>query len=404
MTVVSAPALAATVLAALLLAAPAAAAVRKPSLQAKAAIVVAARSGEVLLAERADERRPVASATKLMTALLALERSRPGDVLAAADYRPAPVESQIGLRPGERIRVRDLLAALLLESANDAAVTLAERLSGSREAFVEDMNERARELGLTRTRYANPIGLDDPANYSSARDLARLARRLMGDPRFRAVVDLPQARLHSGARVRTVENRNGLVRRHPFVDGIKTGHTSAAGYVLVGSATRRGTRVISVVLGEPSEAAREADSLALMRFGLDQFVRRTALRGGVPLARVAVRYRDGESAALTTPTDVRLTIRRGERLTRRVTAPEEIEGPLPAGARAGSVSVIYRGRAVRTVPLVTAKAVPGVSMLRKLTSDFVPLTAVLVLAMLTVAGLGAMRLRARARRPAGARR
>jgi serine-type D-Ala-D-Ala carboxypeptidase (penicillin-binding protein 5/6) len=141
---------------------------------ANAAMVVDGRDGEVMFAKNAGERQSIASTTKLMTALLTLERTRPREVFRAADYVAAPVESQIGLRPGERMTVQDLFAALLLESANDAAVTLAEGVSGSVDEFVADMNERAAELGLEDTSYANPIGFDDPLNYSTASDLAVL--------------------------------------------------------------------------------------------------------------------------------------------------------------------------------------------------------------------------------------
>src|SRR3712207_1531637 len=192
-----------------------------------------------------------------MTALLAHEGVALDDVLTAAPYQPAPAESVVGLAPGERMTVRDLLRALVLPSANDAAVTLATGISGSVGAFVEEMNARARQLELRDTRYANPVGLDAPTNRSSARDLVRLAAVLRRDDFFRETTDLPRVTLRSGARPRTVLNRNRLVRDVGFVDGVKTGRTIQAGYVLVGSATRDGVTVISAVLGEPSEAVRD---------------------------------------------------------------------------------------------------------------------------------------------------
>ena len=382
--------------------AQAAAARPEPTVQGAAAIVVDAGSGEVLLAEDPDERRPIASATKLMTALLTLERAPPDAVLPAADYAAAPVESQIGLRAGERLSVADLLVALLLESANDAAVTLAEGVSGSQRAFVAAMNDRARELGLRDTSFANPIGLDDPANYSSARDLATLARQLLRDERFRDIVDRPRATLTTGARRRILENRNGLVLRHPFVDGVKTGHTLSAGYVLVGSATGRSKRIVSVVLGEPSVAAREADTLALLRYGIDQYRRVRVLRPEAVAGRATVKYRDGEEARLVAGAQVTVTVRRGERVSTRVEAPAELEGPLPAGARVGSIAVVYRGRPLQTVPLVTAKAIPGAGLPRKIFSSLgAPLTAATLLAILIGAGLALRRVGAprRRRRP-----
>ncbi|HWI07255.1 MAG TPA: D-alanyl-D-alanine carboxypeptidase family protein, partial [Solirubrobacteraceae bacterium] len=284
---------------ALLIAAPCAqaqSAAGAPRLQgAKAAIVMEASTGDVLLERNAGERRQIASTTKLMTALVALQRTDLDDVFSAADYKPAPVESQIGLRSGERMSVRDLLRATLLPSANDAAAALAVGTMGSTAAFVTEMNRRAKALGLRDTSFANPIGLDDAKNYSSARDLATLAIRLRRYEFFRRTVDLPAATLRSGSRKRTVINRNALVRRVDAVDGVKTGHTRGAGYVLVGSATRDGVTVISVVLGEPSERARDADTLALLRYGLDRYDARTVMPEGRVLGRVNLRYRSGET-------------------------------------------------------------------------------------------------------------
>jgi D-alanyl-D-alanine carboxypeptidase (penicillin-binding protein 5/6) len=368
-----------------------------PATDGTAAVVIDARDGRVLTSEGPDERHPIASTTKLMTALLTIERADPREVFRAVDYDALPAESRIDLRPGERMRVRDLLTALMLESANDASATLAERVAGSRAAFVRAMNARAAELGLSNTSYANPIGLDDADNYSSARDLAALARRLMSDRSFRALVDRPRATLGSGARPRTLDNRNTLVRRVPFVDGVKTGHTGRAGYVLVGSATGHGTRVISVVLGEPSEAARDADSLALLRWGIDQFRRVTAVREGRTLARLAVADYEGRRVRLTAAQDVVLTVRRGEHLATRVRAPSELTGPLPRGRRVGTAMVLARGRPVRRVALVTAEAVPEAGLIRRIRSR-VSSTALGVMALIAVTAAILVRRRRGARR------
>jgi D-alanyl-D-alanine carboxypeptidase (penicillin-binding protein 5/6) len=360
---------------------------------ADAAIVVDGRDGDVMFAKSAGERQSIASTTKLMTALLTLEGARPREVFTASDYVAAPVESQIGLRPGERMTVRDLFVALLLESANDAAATLAEGVSGSVDAFVADMNERAEELGLEDTSYANPIGFDDPLNYSTASDLATLSLELLRRPRFARVVDMPEARLESGARPRTIDNRNTLVASHPFVSGVKTGHTLGAGYVLIGSAKGSGgARVISVVMGEPSEAARDADTLKLLRWGIERFRRVRVLDDRRTMTRADIEYRD-ERAALVPARGAVVTLRDGERVRRRIRAPDEIEGPLAAGTRVGSVTVVVDGEPVRRVALVTASDVPGAGTLRVLFSVLgVPLTVLLVLAILLGAALAAMML------------
>jgi serine-type D-Ala-D-Ala carboxypeptidase (penicillin-binding protein 5/6) len=382
-------------------AAPSAAAAQQPPDVggARAALVVDARNGEIMFAKRARERRSIASTTKLMTALLALERARPREVFSAPPYNALPVESKIDLATGERMTVQDLLEALLLESANDAAVTIAHGVAGSRDAFVAEMNARAEQLGLDDTSYANPIGLDDPANYSTAADLAALTVRLLRRPRFARIVDMPEAELESGARRRVVDNRNNLIASHPWVSGVKTGHTLNAGHVLVGAATGSGgAKVVSVVLGEPSEPARDADTLALLRWGLARFQRVRALDPKRQLASAAIEYRDDERVRLVARRAVTVTVRDGERIRRRVRAPEELEGPLPAGARVGTVTVLVDGRPVRRTSLVTAAAVPEAGTLRVLTSVVgVPLTLLALLAILIAAVLLALRFRVRLR-------
>jgi serine-type D-Ala-D-Ala carboxypeptidase (penicillin-binding protein 5/6) len=371
------------------LAAPANAEPQPPSLPgAAAAILIDARDGSPILRKDPGERHSIASTTKLMTALLTLDRTAPTDVFVAPRYQAISAESKIDLRPGERMRVDDLLEALMLESANDAAATLAEGISGSRAAFVEEMNAAADRLGLTGTSYANPIGLDDPRNYSTARDLATLARRLLRNRHFAEIVDMPSATLESGARPRVVQNRNDLIARVPSVDGVKTGYTANAGYVLVGSATgATGARVISVVLGEPSEAARDEESLALLRYGLAQYRRVPALRERRALARVAVAYRD-ERVRLLPARSVSVVARRDQRVTTRLEAPGELKGELDAGERVGTISVVRDGEVVRRVPVVAGERVRGAGLPRRIASTLGPsLTA---LAILVIVSLGAV--------------
>jgi serine-type D-Ala-D-Ala carboxypeptidase (penicillin-binding protein 5/6) len=375
-------------------AAPAGAAESPPAVPgARAAIVVDARDGAVMFGKHPDAERSIASTTKLMTALLALEQAKPSDVFTAPAYNAMPAESRINLREGEQMTVHDLLEALLLESANDAAETLAEGISGSREAFVEEMNARAAELGLEHTSYANPVGLDETGNYSSARDLANLARVLLRRPRFARIVDMPEAELESGARPRVVDNRNDLISAYPWVSGVKTGYTANAGNVLVGAADGPGgARVITVVLGEPTESARNSETLALLRWGLTRFQRVRVLDPRRMVAQADIEYRDG-IARLVPRRGAVLTIRQGQRVRRRSNAPDELEGPLGAGARVGTVTVLLDGRPVRRVALVTAERVPGAGTLRVLLSWLgIPLTLLLLVAILTAAVLAFLRL------------
>ena len=372
---------------------------------AASAILIDARDGAVILQKGPDDRRAIASTTKLMTALLALERARPDDVFTAPPYSALPVESKINLRAGERMRMDDLLEALLLESANDAAVTIAEGVAGSRAAFVREMNDRARGLGLSGTSYANPIGLDDPANYSTARDLARLARRLLRNRVFAKIVNSTSAVLESGARRRVVGNRNDLISQYPFVEGVKTGHTREAGYILVGAARGRlGARVVSVVLGEPGERARDADTLALLRHGLAQFRRVRALDSRRVAASAAVAHRD-DRAKLVPARDLWVVTRRGEKIQHRVDSPRVLEGKIAPRTRVGHVTVLRGKHVVGRVPLVTAAEVQGAGPLRVVVHNLgLPLTLLLLVVIVALAAITGRRLHSRQRTRARAER
>lgn len=385
--------------------APAAAVAQRdvPVLRAPSAILVEAATGDVVLAKKAMDRRPIASTTKIMTALLAFEALALDDVLVQTAYRAAPVESVAGFRGGERVTVRDMLRALLLASANDAASTFAVRIAGSRAKFVARMNERARELGLDDTRYANPVGLDDGGGYSSAADLVKLALVLRSKPFLRETVDLPRVTIRSGARPRTFVNRNTLVRTVPIVDGVKTGRTQGASYVLVGSATRRGVNVVSAVLGAPTEAARNADTLSLLRYGLGRYRRTRVVTAGKRLALAGLAYRDG-SVRLVAEKTVTRTARRDEEVTARLEdVPRELDGPLPKGARVGTIIVRQRGRTVDRVALVTAVAVAEASTTDRLKNFFGRTQTVLLLAAFALGSLQLVVLRRRTLRRRGGR-
>lgn len=364
---------------------------------AKAAILMEASTGDVLLSRNRNQRRQIASTTKLMTVLVAMAHSDLDDVFSAADYHPSPAESQIGLGRGERMTVRDLLRASLLPSANDAAATLAVGTLGSTAAFVAEMNRRAKALGLRDTSYANPVGLDDPKNYSSAHDLAKLAIELRRNEFFRRTVDLKSATLRSGAHKRTVTNRNTLLRRLDAVNGVKTGHTRSAGNILVGSASRDGVTVISVVLGEPNERARDTDSLALLRYGLDSYNARTVLPEGRVLDRVGLRYRDGESVEVVAGGTVKRVLRSGARTrTTVIGLPTEVDGPLPRGTRVGT-AIVRRGEDVLArVPVVTARPVAEAGLGTRLDDMLGRSLTIVALAALLVCSLPLLLLRRRA--------
>jgi serine-type D-Ala-D-Ala carboxypeptidase (penicillin-binding protein 5/6) len=375
-----------------------AAAAEGPVVRAPAAILVEPATGDVVYRRNADDQRPVASTTKLMTALLTLEREKLSTTFTTIPYRAAPAESVIGLRAGERMTVADLMRGLLLASANDAAATLAARVGGTRARFVRLMNRRARALGLRDTHYSNPIGLDQAGNHSSAEDLVKLTLILRRNAFFRAVTNLPSATLKTGAHPRTITNRNTLVRTVRAVNGVKTGHTSTAGYVLVGSATRDGVTVVSAVLGDPSEAARDADSLTLLRYGLARYHRLAATVKGRTYASAKLAHRDTRVAFVATRT-VRRTIRRGEHYSLRILgAPRQVDGPLPAGARVGTIEVRWRGRPIDRVALVTRNAVAGATVVQRAGGLIGRTLIVLAVAAVALGSLQVVLLRRRLQR------
>jgi serine-type D-Ala-D-Ala carboxypeptidase (penicillin-binding protein 5/6) len=389
-------ALAAALLVACLVAPSVATAQSGPQLRgAKSAIVIEASTGQAAYKRDAGDRRQIASTTKMMTALVTLQHADLDDVFRASSYRPAPIESQIGLKPGERMSVRDLMRGLLLPSGNDAAMALAVGVAGSERAFVRMMNARARQLGLTHTHYENPIGLDAPGNYSSARDLVRLTLRLRAFEFFRRTVAREQVTLRSGDHPRTLENRNGLVRL-PQVNGVKTGHTQQAGYVLVGSGTQHGITLISVVLGAPSVAAREGDTRKLLAWAFKRYRRVRAAAPGEVLARAQIRYRRGAELELVAGSTRRFVVRKGRELKRcGLEAPSEVTGPIRRGQKLGKLKICRGKRKIATLPLVASADVPKAGIGVRTKDWFTrPLTLMLVVLL----GLGGSVLLARARR------
>jgi D-alanyl-D-alanine carboxypeptidase (penicillin-binding protein 5/6) len=303
--------------------------------------------------------------------------------------------------------VHDLLIALMLPSADDAAEDLAFNVGhGSVARFVGMMNARARQLGLVHTHYSTPIGLDTPGNYSSASDLVELSRYLLRtSPFFKRIVALKSAVLRTGDRVRTVVNRNDLVAKVPWIDGVKTGHTLQAGYVLVGAGTKHGMTLISAVIGTPDEGARDASTLSLLNYGFANYGLRTPVRRGEVLARPPVRGRNKLYAAVVAGASFKQVFARTARVRLRVHVPQQLTGPLARHARVGSVVIVSRGRVVKRVPLVVARAVPGPSSsLGGLGFVTRPFTLLSLVALLAVAvGLAVFwrgRIRARRAKPA----
>ena len=247
------------------------------NLDAKSAILIEASSGKVLYEKTPDEKLPMASMTKIMSMLLIMENINNGnlnytDKVIISKNASGMGGSQVFLQEGEEYKVEDLLKCIAVSSANDAVVAMAEKISGSVEAFVELMNNKAKELGLTNTNFANPHGLDNENHYSSARDMARLGQELLKHEEILKFTSIYEDYLTKpdGSQVWLV-NTNRLVRFYEGVDGLKTGYTTEAGHCLTATAKKNDLRLISVVMKSSSGDARSKDTATLLSYGFNSF-------------------------------------------------------------------------------------------------------------------------------------
>jgi D-alanyl-D-alanine carboxypeptidase (penicillin-binding protein 5/6) len=354
---------------------PAGAMAERPQVEARAWALIDARTGEALVSHAGTRHLPIASTTKLMTAYVALHELPLDRLVQAAPYEAEYGESLLGLRPGQRISVRDLLYGLILRSGNDAAYDLARAAAGSEARFVTQMNRYAAALGLADTHYANPIGLDQRGNYSSARDLATLTQHLLRIPAFARIAAARDAVLRSVKPRRRIETINELLRMAPWVTGVKTGHTFGALYVLVGSGRRKGVELISVAIGAPTDEARYDDNIDLLDYGFARYRRRLPIHAGAALAEPSIRYAGGE-LPLRAARTVAVGIRPDQRLTVAVRAPRQVEGPIRRGAALGTATVFVDGLRAARVPLKAGRALSEASLADRvrsfLGSDWIP--------------------------------
>jgi serine-type D-Ala-D-Ala carboxypeptidase (penicillin-binding protein 5/6) len=334
-----------------------------PDLRARAAILEDLDTGQVLFARRPGEERPLASTTKIMTALLVLSRLGPDHVVtigpdAAEEGSAGTGFSELGLRLGEHISVRELLYGLMVQSSNDAAVALGDATSGTADAFVRAMNHRARALGLKHTVFFSPNGLDD-RGHSTARELATITRDAMRIPLFAEVVRAKFHRIPSPSGIRIIQNRNVLLWLYPGAIGVKTGFTTAAGYCLVSAAERNGRRLVSVILGEPDQDTMFDDSAALLSYGFKGF-REVALTnrgqafGPLPVGTQSLRVQAAAGLERLLPAGSE------NRVKHKIEIRPGLHLPLEAGTSVGSVRFVLDGRALGSVTL-RASAEPSAS-------------------------------------------
>ena len=337
------------------------AAASAPVVQARAYVVQSAVDGRTLAARDANTPRAMASITKLMTVVVALERLSLDEQVTIPAAAARVGESSIGLRAGQRVPVRDLVIGALVPSANDAATALAIAASGGVPRFVEAMNEKAAALGLRRTHYRNPHGLDQVGHVSTAADTAALLRAALRVPVIRVYVGMDRSTLSDG---RVVESTDNLLGTIPGFEGGKTGHTFMAGWSQVGFAQSRGVGITAAVLGSPSEVQRDRDLAALLRYGLSSYRPSRVVDADRTYARVAVGW-GRKPLALVAPRTIVLPAPTGRSLVERVVAPVVAALPVRAGQRLGTIVVTDGSRVVARSPLVAARAEPEPTLAQK---------------------------------------
>jgi len=329
-----------------------------PQPDARAFYVVNASNGEVLAAHDANEQLPIASITKLMTVLVALKRLDLGQVVTVPPQAARVGGSRIPLHAGQRITVLDLLKGALIQSANDAADSLAAAASGDDlPLFVSWMNVRAQQLGLHDTHFVRPDGLDAPGHVSSARDVALLARVAMRLPIVRSLVREHSDVIENGGF--TVHTWNDLLGVFPGLIGVKTGHTDNAGWCEVAAARRRGYTIYAVILGSPTRARRNADLDRLLSWGVAQY-RTLTLVAPKPYTSEALPYGLPAVPLVASRPLVRV-VRTGRPIVQRVIAPSAAGLPVRQGQRLGRIEIWAGGKLLGGRPLLAARSVarPG---------------------------------------------
>jgi D-alanyl-D-alanine carboxypeptidase (penicillin-binding protein 5/6) len=334
-----------------------------PSIAARNWILVDFASGQTLAESQADQKIEPASLTKLMTAYVVFNALRDGrlkldEQVLISEHAWRAEGSRTFVQVGTRVPVEVLVKGMIVQSGNDATIALAERVGGSEPAFVQMMNAWAQKLGMRGTHFEDSSGLPSPTHYSSARDLATLARAIIRDfPEYYAIYSM---REYTWNNIRQ-ENRNGLLERDPTVDGLKTGHTDSAGYCLITSAKRQGMRLVSVVLGSASVKDRESGSAALLAYGYNFFESVTVRKRGETVLKAQV-YKGSEPYVAAVPAnDLQVTVPhgQGQSITTRATLHRPLIAPLAANSAIGELQVDLAGKTLARVPLYPAVAVPA---------------------------------------------
>lgn len=324
-------------------------------LPCKAALLMCAETGDVLYNDNGDTQMPIASITKVMTLLLTMEAVENGkasmtDIVPVSEHAYSMGGSQIWLEPGEQLTLDEMIKAICVSSANDAAVAVAEYIGGSEPGFVDMMNQRAQELGMENTHFVNACGLDIQDHYSTAHDVAIMSRALLRHPLILEYSGIWQDSLRGGATQLT--NTNKLLKRYQGITGLKTGTTGGAGVCISATATRDNMTLIGVVLGSSSSEDRFAAATSLLDYG---FANCEVVELPAPgqLQPVAVTGGAAEAAALTCKLPLRALVEKGsgKDLAFEITLPETVEAPVAAGQQLGEVTLKRGGETVASFPV-----------------------------------------------------
>lgn len=340
------------------------------TLTAPSALLMEAETGAVIFEKNADERRPAASVTKLMTLLLLFERLDAGEI-ALSDQ--VTVSQNAADQPGSQALLdahavyplQDLLKSTIIASGNDSAVALAEYVAGTEESFVTLMNQRAEELGLINTHYVNCTGLPVADQYTSARDVAVISREMCGHPTYHSYASTwLDTLVHPSGRHTDLTNTNRLVRFYRDCDGFKTGSTNEAKYCLSATAERNGMRLIAVVLGVPNSQTRFDEARAMMDYGFATYSRtQVASPGDLAGVQVPVKMGARDQADVALGKGLSLLLRSGQagRLRFETQLPESLTAPIAQGQEIGKIQVLLEEQLVAELPAVAAQAVrlPG---------------------------------------------
>lgn len=330
-----------------------------PRLSAASAVLLEAATGTILYARNEHVRRAPASTTKIMTALLALERGEQRALITVSRAASLTPGSSAGLRAGERIALSELLQALMLRSGNDAARAVAEHLAGGEAGFAALMNRRALELGAFNTRFRNPHGLPALGHYTTAFDLALITRYALQNPAFARLARTKEEELQWADERQNmpISNTNRLLWSFAGADGVKTGTTTEAGHCLVASATRDGRRLIAVVLRSHD---RWRDAAALLSYGFESFNLMILARENQEMARIRVKDGVIPEVPLIPRNELAVVCRRGEESLIRLrtsVAAEPPRAPIPSGRILGHLSVLYDGEEIEGTDLLPAQRV-----------------------------------------------